>query len=246
MVEYDIKAVIIFPCFNEEDRINKVMLLEFIQNNLYSYIFVNDGSTDGTLEILNELKKESSRINVIDLDQNTGKANAIQQGMMFAIKQLDSELYGFWDVDLSTPLPEIEHLLEEYSRTKAMILTGCRVKRLGAKIERSGVRHFLGRSFATIVSILFDISTYDTQCGAKLFHNSIVDNLFRDGFESNWIFDVGLFLRMKAIHPADINELCIEVPLYEWQEIKGSKLKFSDFLKVPIELYRLVRKYLWI
>ena len=150
MVEYDIKAVIIFPCFNEEDRINKVMLLEFIQNNLYSYIFVNDGSTDGTLEILNELKKESSRINVIDLDQNTGKANAIQQGMMFAIKQLDSELYGFWDVDLSTPLPEIEHLLEEYSRTKAMILTGCRVKRLGAKIERSGVRHFLGRSFATI------------------------------------------------------------------------------------------------
>jgi len=34
--------------------------------------------------------------------------------------------------------------------------------------------------------------------------------------------------------------------LYEWQEIKGSKLKFSDFLKVPIELYRLVRKYLWI
>jgi hypothetical protein len=73
--------------------------------------------------------------------------------------------------------------------------------RLGAQIERSFVRHVLGRVFVTVASSLLKLYAYDTQCGAKLFRRDAVGSLFGGEFVSRWLFDIELYLRLRTLSP---------------------------------------------
>ena len=75
---------------------------------------------------------------------------------------------------------------------------GSRIRRLGAAITRDPLRHYFGRVFATLASMVLDLAVYDTQCGAKLFR--VNDDLRRAfGHVSlRWIFDVELLARIAA------------------------------------------------
>ena len=61
---------------------------------------------------------------------------------------------------------------------------GTRFRRLGAKVERSILHFYVGRIFATAVSISLGISVYDTQCGAKIFHKDVIPTCFENAFIS--------------------------------------------------------------
>lgn len=244
------KTAIIIPCYNESERFRVKEFAAYINTNSNVYfIFVNDGSTDNTREIISGLYYSfPDRIIFIDLEKNYGKAEAVRCGILKAI-EMDFENIGFFDADLSTPLCTINKLCQLLDKPEAAIVMGARVKLLGRKIERKAFRHYLGRVFAACASIVLGVPVYDTQCGAKIFkNNKDLNIIFSRPFITNWIFDVEVLARFKLLKWNEskkwIEESAIEYPLEEWIHIPGSHLKLihyitalSDLIKICLYLH---------
>ena len=166
--------VVVIPCFNEAKRLDVKGLTAFMGGvEGTRLLFVDDGSTDGTAEVLERLAARfPQRIQWFSLNRNSGKGEAVRQGVLKAA--LDGSRYvGFWDADFSTPLEAIgdfRAILEE--RPSLEMVFGSRVQLLGREIVRKTHRHYLGRIFATFASLVLDLAIYDTQCGAKLFRST--------------------------------------------------------------------------
>ena len=101
---------IIIPCYNEAKRLPVGEFEEYLNNeHTANFYFVNDGSKDDTLFILDNLKhKYPNKISIITLPKNMGKAEAIREGINeVLISENIYDYIGFFDADLSTPLSEI-------------------------------------------------------------------------------------------------------------------------------------------
>jgi hypothetical protein len=73
----------------------------------------------------------------------------------------------------------------------------------------------------------------------------VVKDLFTDSFVTRWLFDVEILARYKQQHGRERALTRIyEYPLLAWEDVNGSKLKITDFLKAPFELLKIRRKYL--
>jgi glycosyltransferase involved in cell wall biosynthesis len=232
-----INTALIIPCYNEENRLPREEFLKAA--NQYFLILVNDGSKDGTLNYLRELKH--TNIAIVNLEKNVGKANAVRAGVLSLKKDSrfkDIEWFGFLDADLSTPFREIPNFFI-YQKTfypESKGIWGSRIYKLGSNIKRHAKRHYTGRIFATFAHIICKIETYDSQCGAKLFHTSVLETAFSEPFISRWLFDIEIYLRL-----ADI--MIIEYPLQEWKDVQGSKVSLVEmFFKTIPELIK-IRNY---
>ncbi|MBO4738873.1 MAG: glycosyltransferase [Bacteroidales bacterium] len=241
----DCLSIIVVPCYNESQRLNGDAFIAFAEEHeKISFLFVNDGSIDNTLDILKNLSKQSSRIQYLDLNCNCGKAEAVRRGMLHASANFKAEFIGFWDADLATPLLEIPHFIEIATTQSYNVVTGLRLLRLGANVQRKKIRHYLGRCFATTASFILDLPVYDTQCGAKLYRSSVVPALFSEKFVTRWLFDVEILARYIVIYGRDIAIKSIyEYPILTWVDVGDSKLKFFDFFKAPIEMIKIRHKY---
>lgn len=234
------KAIIIFPCYNEAERLPVNDFKDFIaENNEISFLFVNDGSTDNTSEVLKELEDSDERISVLNLHENSGKGEAVRQGIMAAAGH-NSEYIGFMDADLATPLMEVQKFIELLDKNDFELVSGLRLARLGAKVKRKLSRHYIGRVFATVVSNLMRVEVYDTQCGAKFFERQLAEKVFQKPFKSKWLFDIEVFKRIIELYGREKSvQVIYEYPLITWIDIRGSKLKILDFIKAPFELFRI-------
>ena len=157
-----IRVVIVVPCYNEASRLPFTQFARFINESALSFVFVDDGSTDATRKVLDRLRVgNEDRVTVLSMNVNRGKAEAVRCGMLYGLEQA-ADYVGYWDADLATPLAAIQDLsgiLENQPETQ--IVFGTRVRLLGRKVERRAVRHYLGRVFATVVSIVLQIPVYD-------------------------------------------------------------------------------------
>lgn len=239
------KICIIIPCYNEAKRLKQENFEDFFKNSNYNVCFVNDGSKDETSAILENLRiRIGENCRVINLSKNVGKAEAVRQGIVSNINE-HYDYIGFFDADLSTPLDEIDYFIKfSGGKLKHDIIMGCRFSRLGADIKRTPFRHYIGRGFASVVSLFLKLSVYDTQCGAKIFSRKVYSKVFSYGFKSKWIFDVEILIRaINAFGLNFVKQNTIEVPLNRWHELKGSKLKWYDFVKAPLELIKIGLHY---
>ncbi|MBQ6956397.1 MAG: glycosyltransferase family 2 protein [Bacteroidales bacterium] len=238
------KTIVVVPCYNESKRLRQEAFLEYVErHDDVAFLFANDGSRDNTLEVLQALTARHERLLLLDIQPNGGKAEAVRKGMLHAAKQYGSEYVAFWDADLATPLDEIEPMVQWAERGYDAVM-GLRLMRLGAKVRRKPMRHYLGRCFATVASLMLDLPVYDTQCGAKLFRREVVEAIFTEPFVTRWLFDVELLARYKKLHGAvRATEKIYEFPLYQWQDVDGSQLKSRDFFKAPVELVKIKRRY---
>ena len=169
--------------------------------------------------------------------------------MLQAIALGDAAYTGFWDADLATPLWSIPQLLNTLvSRPDIQMVFGARVRLLGRAIHRQAARHYLGRVFATVASVLLRLAIYDTQCGAKLFRiTPEFKEVLARPFLSRWIFDVEILARYIARHKNDrayVHDAIYEYPLEEWTDVAGSKVGSLDFIKAFGELLTIHRTYL--
>ncbi|GIW86864.1 MAG: hypothetical protein KatS3mg108_1188 [Isosphaeraceae bacterium] len=238
-------TLLVVPCYNEAARLDADAFRHAIaaQSEL-SLLFVDDGSTDATASRLEALASDpSGRIAVLRLERNRGKAEAVRRGMLEAAR-LGSVYAGYWDADLATPLdavPEFAALLDQFPEVDLVL--GSRVQLLGRRIERRAIRHYLGRLFATAVSLVLGIPVYDTQCGAKLFRmNPRVVSIFQTPFRSRWIFDVEILARyLQICGRRHAGTHIHELPLRCWVDVGGSKLRPSSFVRAFFELLAIAR-----
>jgi dolichyl-phosphate beta-glucosyltransferase len=247
------RCTVVVPCYNEANRLRLDAFGVFLNSRAsrnVELLFVNDGSRDATLSVLQALRSQfPDKVRLLDKQPNGGKAEAVRHGMLHAIYSGEAEFTGFWDADLATPLtqiPDLAAMLVE--RPELMMVFGARVRLLGRAIHRQLLRHYLGRCFATVASMALRLPIYDTQCGAKLFRiTPELKNALADPFQSRWIFDVELLARFQSMHkgqPHLLKEQIYEYPLPEWTDVAGSKVESGDFFKAFGELLRIYRRYL--
>jgi len=226
-----VKAIVV-PCFNEAMRLPVEELLRHATSDL-RFLFVDDGSTDATPEVLASLAASSAHCEVVTLDANVGKAEAVRRGLVRALAT-GADIVGYFDADLATPLDEIPRMETHFADLAVIAVTGARVQLAGADIERHSFRHYTGRIFATAAALTLGTAYYDTQCGAKLFRaGPAIAEALSEPFHSAWFFDVELLGRILGLG------VIREHPLRRWRDVGGSKVSPTTFLRAPFELLRL-------
>lgn len=241
------RYAIVVPCYNEEKRFAYQEFKTFAQSHPEVLLcLVNDGSKDKTLAVLRGIQTESpGNIVVFDMPQNGGKSEAVRQGMLFVHKNYDSNLIGFLDADLATT-PEEWLMMAKYKENhpKYGAIVGSRIQRLGAEIKRDDSRSLASKVIKKIIKSILKANFQDTQCGAKIFQRNLVPFLFKTQFQTPWLFDVEIFLRLQGkFGKTTLQKGVLEYPLLYWSEIGDSRLKLKDTIKIPVQLLGLYYHY---
>jgi len=240
---------LVIPCYNE------AYMLPQLRENYLSFLddstdvilcFVNDGSKDNTLNILEDLKKSApNKIEILSYNDNQGKAEAVLRGMVHCNEKFEHNYIGYLDADLATSLSEamrVKNIL--VNNPELSFVFGSRIAKLGSTIERSYFRFFVGRIIATIISKILALPVYDTQCGCKVFRKETSQKLFVEPFISKWLFDVELFFRMyQAYGKQEAIKKMKEIPLDAWIDPGDSKVSFTYFFKLWFDLRRINKEY---
>lgn len=243
------RVVIVVPCYNEARRLPVDAFLSFrLERADVRFLFVDDGSTDATHEVLSDLvRRGGDRILMMRLERNSGKAEAVRRGLLAALDR-GTDRVGYWDADLATPLHEISRFSEVLDAHPDLdLVMGARVQLLGRTIDRRAYRHAYGRVFATAVAAMLKLPVYDSQCGAKLFRvGPDLRSIFEDTFVTRWIFDVEILARLIAVYEprgVDAAARVFELPLEEWRDIAGSKIGPADAALAARDLAKIAYRY---
>ncbi len=237
---------VVIPCYNEEERLLSKAFIDFVDSNLgYHLCFVNDGSTDDTLNVLNALQEErKNNISVYNCEKNGGKAEAVRQGVLHLAKDPQLDYIGYLDADLSTDFRDFDDLVKTIETSDFKIVSGSRMSRMGADITKESARKIISKTINLIIRTILGMPFNDTQCGAKIMDKDIVKHMFNDKFISAWIFDVEIFIRMRKHYGKKkaISYIC-EQPLKRWIHADGSKLSMKDSIKIVGQLGQIALHY---
>lgn len=245
-------TTIVVPCFNEEHRFPIEAFSDFLKKNHWvRFLMVNDGSFDGTAGLLNRLQAQyPARVSVLNLSCNVGKAEAVRRGMCAAFAE-NPKFVGYWDADLAAPLEALDQFREIFERRPQIhFVLGCRLKLLGHLVTRTPSRRWLGRLFAWTAANVLGLNVSDTQAGHKVFRVSgRLRDVFSRPFLARWVFDVEILARWiggrDRIRLDRARESIYELPLENWHDVPGSKLKSSDFARAFFELMEISKDYLF-
>jgi len=234
------KSVIVIPCYNERDRFPAHHFAELAKSTDIQLLFVNDGSKDKTGELLAGFcRKVGAGATVLNLKSNQGKSEAVRQGIQQALAS-GAPLVGYVDADAALPAAEIIRLLKyhQHQPSHVRMVLGSRIRLLGARIERSPLRHYAGRIVATYISWTLRLPVYDTQCGLKTIRNfRNLSALLEKPFKTRWFFDVELMGRLQKSEKEKASNIFLEVPLAAWQDQPGSKVMGLELCRALWELF---------
>lgn len=238
--------IIIIPCFNEIQRINKQAYINFLKNTSnVSLVFSDDGSTDNTISVLNDIKaSHENRVHIYISKQNKGKAEAIRSAVLYVKNQLlKPSKIAYIDADLAVSLEEC-YAISRNLNEKVCFTFGSRISKIDNTIIRSSFRHYSGRMVATLISNILGITVYDTQCGCKIFKSDLAFKVFEKSFISKWLFDVEIFFNIiKLYSKTELKNIAREIPLESWIDAGGSKVKLTYFFRMWYDLYLIKKQY---
>ena len=236
---------IVIPCFNEYERLVFSVFEKFLnQKNEISLCFVNDGSKDKTITVLDKIRQiNPKRVHIINLKKNFGKSEAVRVGMNFFSINNKIKKIAYLDADLSTSLEECFALSKKINSETKFVFAS-RIKKIDNNIDRYWYRFIIGRILATIISKILNLPVYDTQCGCKVFNSELIPIAFGNSFVSRWLFDVEIFFRLKN-HFGTEKMKCFseETPLNSWIDSGDSKIKLSYGIIVWFDLLKIYRTY---
>lgn len=163
---------VVVPAFNEEDRLGDSLrkILTYLRAEIprAELIVVDDGSTDRTVEVAESVCGEFADIctKVLGYDKNRGKGFAVRKGLC----KSKGDIALFSDADLSTPISELEKLVEPIEAGKYDLTFGSRaLDRSLIETHQSSFREQGGRLINLMVRQMTNLPFSDTQCGFKAF-----------------------------------------------------------------------------
>lgn len=239
--------VVVVPCYNEAARWRADYWASLMAMHDVHWVFVDDGSTDGTRELVAQTSELGSG-EVLCLPRNQGKAEAVRLGLNHALKlSPDSAVgIGFVDADGAFSENEIRRLkdlfrLQVDDKNDIEAIWTARVALAGRAIKRSRHRHYIGRAVATFVSLNDLTIPYDTQSGLKLFVPSETLSLaLSTPFETRWLFELEILTRWRSLTNRAMS--IWEEPLLAWNDVPGSRVTGGEAVRVLRELIVLKRQ----
>jgi dolichyl-phosphate beta-glucosyltransferase len=229
---------VVIPAYNEEKRIEKMLLLvdEYLSKQSYDYeiLVVNDGSKDKTAEIISGLVGKLRGPKFVDNKENRGKGWVVRQGMLSA--QGDCRL--FTDADNSTTIDHVEKFFPFFEQGYDIVIGSRRLKDSIIAVKQPWIRDFLGGIFRLIVRILVPLGIKDSQAGFKMFSKKAAETIFPKQTIFRWAFDVEVLAIAKKL-----GFKIKEVPI-TWINDAESHVKLNGMVRMLFEVLR-VRWNLW-
>ncbi len=188
---------IVIPCFNEEQRLPRT--IELIEQYLartgtsYELILVDDGSSDGTREIMDVAAERNRSVRLEALPQNRGKGRALAEGVAVA----GGAEVLVTDADLSTPIEELEKLRAELAKGAGVAIASRALKGSRVEIAQPAYRVLMGKAFNLLVQVVLLPGIWDTQCGFKLFRAEVAHEVFSGLTTDGFGYDPEVLYRAK-------------------------------------------------
>jgi dolichyl-phosphate beta-glucosyltransferase len=196
---------LIIPAYNEEQRLPATLtrMVEYLSLRDFSYeiVVVDDGSRDGTRDMVREFAATRSFVRLECYNDDNGKP--LNRGKGYAVRHGVLSAHGrdilFSDADLSTPIEEMEKLLPMISRGDCdMAIASRALPESNLTVHQPWYRERMGRLFNTFVQRIIDTQIMDTQCGFKAFRGDVAKRLFGMAQIDGFGFDTEiLFLAQK-------------------------------------------------
>jgi glycosyltransferase involved in cell wall biosynthesis len=169
-LQADVSISVFFPCYNEQDNVARTVeqtlgVLEKL-NVDFEVIIVDDGSTDATAHIADEISSRNSRVKVVHHPTNLGYGAALQSGFRAATKELVFYTDGDGQFDINE-MPPLMPLIKKYD-----IISCYRLNR-----QDSFIRRINGWCWTKLVCLLFGMKIRDIDCAFKLYKGEIFDNI---------------------------------------------------------------------
>ena len=188
---------IVIPCFNEEQRLPRT--IELIEQYLarvgtpYELILVDDGSIDGTRQIMDAAAERNRSVRLEALPQNRGKGRALAEGVGAArgVEILVT------DADLSTPIEEIDKLRAELRNGAGVAIASRALKGSRVEVSQPAYRVVMGKAFNLLVQTVLLPGIWDTQCGFKLFRADVAHEVFAGLTTDGFGYDPEVLYRAK-------------------------------------------------
>jgi len=227
---------IIIPAYNEEKRIGKTV--RSIDAHLthrkldYEIIIVSDGSTDGTVPLIESMSREMKNIRLIHNDVNHGKGWVVRQGML----DTQAKIRLFMDADNATSIEHFDRMIPFFEQGYQVVI-GSRDSKDAAGAQQSVPQHFIKRFLGNMSNILIQIiavwGVWDTQCGFKALTDNAAIDIFSRAKIDRWGFDIELLMLARRLgYPI------AKIPVL-WVNDFDSKVKLSAYGKTLAELIQI-------
>ncbi|MDQ1468200.1 MAG: hypothetical protein QOH10_2615 [Actinomycetota bacterium] len=227
---------LVVPVFNEAKRFGSAVepLIAFVAGRGAGseLIFVDDGSTDETPQLLDAVVADGSVVVRVLRRRHEGKGAAVQAGVLAAV----CPLVAFCDIDLATPLVELGRIVDIAEQgVLAVGSRGLPTSQLGIRERRS--RELLGKAYNRAAQLLATPGIADTQCGAKAAPRTLWHEILVGVTETGFAWDVEVIAQALAG-----GDPVVEVPI-AWNDQPGSGVHVArDGVRMLTALPRIRRR----
>jgi glycosyltransferase AglD len=234
---------LVIPCYNEASRGNANRLesnikkiISTLEKTKYDFeiLLIDDCSQDNTKEVIKGIASRNTHLRYFFHEQNVGRGGTVSDG----IKNSDSKVSGFIDIDLSTPPHYIPPLLEEIENG-ADIATAERIYRLDKQILTVFHRYILHKGYRFLVRNLFKTKLKDTETGCKFFNREKILPVLDEIKDTKWFWDTEVMVRsyFKGYKIKEIPTLFIRGDSHTTVRIFSDTLKYlKNIIKFRREL----------